>query len=159
DGRPVGNARLQVRPADGGAAVTLRTRTDGRAVFLSSWDEVPADGDFLVTVTPPDGGPPVEKRVGREATAREIRLPRSAAPLPLELDLALVLDTTGSMGDELEYLKNEIKGIVSAVHKQFPNVRQRYALVVYRDDGDEYVTRTFGFTESLAEFRGHLAAQ
>ena len=53
DGRPVGNARVQVRSEDGGPAVTLRTRTDGRAVFISSWDEVPADGDFAVTVTPP----------------------------------------------------------------------------------------------------------
>jgi hypothetical protein len=159
DGRPVGNARLQVRSEDGGPAVTLRTRTDGRSVFISSWDEVPADADFILTVTPPEGGAPAVQKVARDAPRCEVRLPGAAAPLPQHLDLALVLDTTGSMGDELEYLKTEIKSIVTAVARQFPNVKQRYALVVYRDDGDEYVTRTFPFTESLPEFRGNLAAQ
>jgi hypothetical protein len=159
DGRPVGNARLQVRSEDGGPTVALRTRTDGRAVFVSSWDEVPADGDLVVTVTPPEGGPAVTQKVARETTRCEVKLPGAAAPLPLRLDLVLVLDTTGSMGDELEYLKTEIKSIVTAVNRQFPNVKQRYALVVYRDDGDEYVTRTFPFTESLSEFRANLAAQ
>jgi hypothetical protein len=159
DGRPVGNARLTIRPADGGNGVALRTRTDGRAVFLSSWDEVPVDGDLLVTVTPPEGGKEVQQTVERGAAACEIKLPGSAAPLPLNLDLVLVLDTTGSMGDELEYLKNELRSIVGAVSKQFPNVRQRYSLVCYRDEGDEYVTRTFPFTESLQELRNHLAAQ
>ena len=159
DGRPVGNARVQVRSEDGGPTVTLRTRTDGRAVFLSSWDEVPADGDFVVTVTPPDGGAPVVQKAARESAACAVRLPGAGAPLPQRLDLVLLLDTTSSMGDELEYLKTELKSIVSAVARQFPNVRQRYALVLYRDEGDEYVTRAFPFTESLAEFRGHLAAQ
>ncbi len=159
DGRPVGNARLTVRPADGGNGVTLRTRTDGRAVFLSSWDQVPADGDLLLIVTPPDGSRPVEQRVARDRNECEIKLPGVAAPLPLHLDLALVLDTTGSMGDELEYLKNEIRSIVTAVNKQFPNVHQRYSLVLYRDEGDEYVTRAFPFTASLPTFRDQLRAQ
>jgi hypothetical protein len=159
DGRPVGNARVQVRSEDGGPTVTLRTRTDGRAVFLSSWDEVPADGDYLVTVTPPDGGAPVAQKVVRETTACVVRLPGAGAPLPHRLDLVLVLDTTSSMGDELEYLKTELKSIVNAVARQFPNVKQRYGLVVYRDEGDEYVSRAFPFTESLTQFRGTLAAQ
>jgi len=159
DGNPVGNARLQVRSEDGGPGVTLRTRSDGRAVFVSSWDEVPADADLVMTVTPPEGGAPAVQQVARDAPRCEVRLPGAAAPLPQHLDLALVLDTTGSMGDELEYLKTEIRSIVTAVARQFPNVKQRYALVVYRDDGDEYVTRTFPFTESLQEFRGNLAAQ
>ncbi len=159
DGRPVGNARVQVRSEDGGPTVTLRSRTDGRAIFLSSWDEVPADGDLVVTVSPPAGGPAVTNKVAREVPRCEVRLVGAAAPLPLHLDLLLVLDTTNSMADELEYLKTELKSIVTAVHRQFPNVRQRYGLVVYRDEGDEYVTRTFPFTESLAEFRANLAAQ
>jgi hypothetical protein len=158
-GQPVGNARLTIRPADGGAGVALRTRTDGRAVFLSSWDEVPVDGDLLVTVTPPDGSKEVQQTAARGATACEVKLPAAAAPLPLNLDLVLVLDTTGSMGDELEYLKNELRSIVTAIGKQFPNVRQRYGLVCYRDEGDEYLTRSFPFTESLQQLRTNLAAQ
>jgi hypothetical protein len=79
--------------------------------------------------------------------------------LPANLDLALLLDTTGSMGDELEYLKAEIKNIARTVRERFPQVHTRYGLVLYRDLGDEYVTRSFPFTESVDEFRKNLAEQ
>ncbi|MCA9700264.1 MAG: VWA domain-containing protein, partial [Myxococcales bacterium] len=84
--------------------------------------------------------------------------PRHAAG-PRALDVALVIDTTGSMGDELEYLKVEIRDIAEAIAHHFPNVDQRYALVVYRDDGDQYVTRTFDFTGDLDAFQADLADQ
>ncbi len=72
----------------------------------------------------------------------------------------LVLDTTGSMGDELAYLKSEFKAIAGTIAARFPNVNQRYGLVVYRDRnmGDEYVTRHFDFA-SVDEFRRRLGAQ
>ena len=79
--------------------------------------------------------------------------------LPTQLDLALVVDTTGSMGDELSYLKAEIDSIVASVHRMFPNVDQRYSLITYRDNGDEYVTRNYDFTSSLDEFRRTLDKQ
>lgn len=41
----------------------------------------------------------------------------------------------------------------------FPNVDQRFALILYRDQGDQYVARTFDFTGSLSEFRSTLAMQ
>ncbi len=61
-------------------------------------------------------------------------------PRPGGLDVALVIDTTGSMGDELEYLKVELRGIAQTIAKEFPDVEQRWGLVVYRDQGDDYVT-------------------
>jgi hypothetical protein len=159
DGQPLGNARVRVMGNDGQASVDLVTRSDGRVVFVASWDNV--DGDLSVTVTPPDGSPPVSKAVDREAGRIEVALPNVAAPLPKNLDLVLVLDTTGSMGDELAYLKSEFKAIAATIAAKFPNVNQRYGLVVYRDRnmGDEYVTRHFDFTPSVDEFRKRLGAQ
>jgi len=86
-------------------------------------------------------------------------LPNASALRPTRLDLALVIDTTGSMGDELEYLKAEIDEIAATAKNMFPNVDQRFALIVYRDEGDQYVTRSYDFTESLSEFRSMLATQ
>lgn len=62
-------------------------------------------------------------------------------------------------GDELEYLKTEIDSIVESVNRLFPDVNQRYSLITYRDNGDEYVVRTFDFTSSLTEFRRQLDQQ
>ncbi len=66
-------------------------------------------------------------------------------PKPAGLDVALVIDTTGSMGDELEYLKVEIREIATKISREHPGVAQRWGLVVYRDQGDAYVTRRVDF--------------
>ena len=76
-----------------------------------------------------------------------------------ELDVQLVLDTTGSMGDELAYLQSEFDAIAAKVRVKFPNVTPRWSLVVYRDKGDDYVTRQFDFTTDAAKFRRDLRAQ
>jgi hypothetical protein len=97
--------------------VNLTTRTDGTVVFLSSWDRVAPDDKFAVTVTPPDGSEPVKQLVPRRAGRWEISLAGVKASPPRKLDLTLVLDTTGSMGDELEFLKTEFKSIADAVDR------------------------------------------
>jgi hypothetical protein len=76
-----------------------------------------------------------------------------------ELDVQLLLDTTGSMGDELEYLQSEFDAIAAQLKTRFPNVTPRWSLVVYRDKGDDYVTRAFDFTADTARFRQNLRAQ
>lgn len=91
------------------------------------------------------------------AAARELA---TAQPSPrTDLDVQLVLDTTGSMGDELRYLQGEFDGIAAQVRTKFPNVTPRFSLVVYRDKGDEYVTRQFDFTTDTSRFRRDLRAQ
>lgn len=75
------------------------------------------------------------------------------------LDLSLVIDTTGSMGDELAYLQTEFDAISSAIEARYQNAEQRWSLIVYRDVGDEYVTLSFDFTSDLDDFRADLAAQ
>src|SRR5262245_49576964 len=153
-GKPVGGAKVQL-VATTGQAAELITRTDGRAVFLSSFDDLPSDVALTATVTPPEGGAAVTEKIDAGAPRWEITLPAATAKLPRNLDLAIVLDTTGSMGDELDYIKSEIRGISKAVHDKFPEVQQRFALVVYRDEGDEYVARHFDFA-SLEVFHKRL---
>lgn len=76
-----------------------------------------------------------------------------------ELDVQLVIDATGSMGDELSYLQSELISIANQLRDRFPQVKPRWSLVVYKDNGDEYVTRPFDFTTDVAQFQKHLAAQ
>jgi len=171
DGNGIGDARVTVRTidqarqsldafdADRRPCIDARTGSDGRTLFLSGIDAPNGCDEFLVTVEPPQGGEPISQRVSMGQAPWTIAMPQTQARLPNRLDLALVIDTTGSMGDELEYLKVEIDSIATAIHEQFPNVSQRYALVLYRDAGDQYVTRTFDFTSALDGFRDNLAAQ
>ncbi|AUW57573.1 hypothetical protein C1T17_05120 [Sphingobium sp. SCG-1] len=75
------------------------------------------------------------------------------------LDLVLVLDTTGSMGDEISYLQSELDSIVTRVKSQVRNVDLRVRLIVYRDEGDEYVTRSFPLSGDIAALRATLDRQ
>ncbi len=157
EGNPVDNASVTVRA--GNAVLHLKSRTDGRAVIVTPWDGLPPDVAWTVTATPPDGGPAITGTCPPESERLALSLLETPTPVSRVLDLALVIDTTGSMGDELEYVKSEMKSIASAVRKQYPDAVQRYALIVYRDAGDEYVTRTYPFTESLAQLLAGIQAQ
>jgi hypothetical protein len=75
------------------------------------------------------------------------------------LDISLVIDTTGSMGDELSYLQSEFTAISAAIEAKYPEAEQRWSLVAYRDRGDDYTTRPFDFEADPAVFRQHLAQQ
>ncbi|MBX2801896.1 MAG: VWA domain-containing protein [Myxococcales bacterium] len=75
----------------------------------------------------------------------------------VDLDLALLFDTTGSMADELQYLTNEIRSIAADIQAISPEASVRFSLVVYRDEGDQYITRTFAFTDDIGDFQSELA--
>ena len=166
-GEGIGDARVTVRRVAvdeqgenvaAGEFVTT-TGSDGRALFLSARDLSTAGSKFQLTVQPDADSPFLSLLVSLDQPEWNVVLPERKQQLPTQLDLALVIDTTGSMKDELDYLKVEIDDIAAAVKRRFPNVDQRFALILFRDEGDEYVTRTFDFTGSLSEFRRKLSDQ
>lgn len=116
------------------------------------WD----DGlNFPLFATFRDGQqqPLVDFSAAEQEAARSItRAPTTA------LDLVLVIDTTGSMGDEIAWLQQEFRAIASDVATAHPGVPQRWALVRYRDQGDEYVVEHVDFTGDLPAFQQQLAA-
>lgn len=87
------------------------------------------------------------------------QLAQGAGQAKTELDVQLVLDTTGSMGDELQYLQSEFDDIARQVRERFPRITPRWSLVLYKDRGDAYVTRPFDFTADTEKFRAFLAQQ
>jgi hypothetical protein len=75
------------------------------------------------------------------------------------LDISLVIDTTGSMGDELRYLQTEFLALSNTIQQKYPDAEQRWSLVVYRDQGDVYVARGFDFSSDPELFRQQLDEQ
>ena len=66
-----------------------------------------------------------------------------------EADIGFVVDATGSMGDELEYLKVELNDVlVRAAQNNCSS--WRLGSVFYRDTGDEYITRVSPFTTNAS---------
>jgi hypothetical protein len=91
-----------------------------------------------------------------DAAYEKFSKPRAAHT---QLDVALVIDTTGSMGDEIAYLQREFSDLSTAIESAYPMAAQRWALIVYKDVGDVYVTREYDFRSDLNALRADLAAQ
>lgn len=87
-----------------------------------------------------------------------IELPTVNVPNNM-LDLQLVIDTTGSMGDELAYLQSELTSILNRVQQAHPQVSIHAGLVVYRDHGDQYVVRSYPFTNDLDDLQQSLNSE
>lgn len=75
------------------------------------------------------------------------------------LDLMFTTDTTGSMSDELEYLKKELGNVIERVASENDGLDIRLSVNFYRDEGDEYVVRDFAFSGNAEEVLGQLDLQ
>lgn len=65
---------------------------------------------------------------------------RSPDPRP-KVEVAFVLDSTGSMGGLIEGAKEKIWSIANSIIARDPKPEVRIGLLSYRDRGDEYITR------------------
>jgi von Willebrand factor type A domain len=72
------------------------------------------------------------------------------------VEVAFVLDTTGSMGGLIEGAKRKIWSIATAIVDSNPDADIRMGLVAYRDIGDDYVTRTFDLTTDIQDLYAKL---
>jgi von Willebrand factor type A domain len=80
----------------------------------------------------------------------------SAAVAKPTVEVAFVLDTTGSMGGLIEGAKRKIWSIATAIVDANPDADIRMGLVAYRDIGDDYVTRTFDLTTDIQDLYANL---
>jgi hypothetical protein len=83
----------------------------------------------------------------------------SAPAAKRTLDVSLVIDTTGSMGDEIAYLQQEFIALANTIAANHPDAEQRWSRVLYKDVVDTYVVRWFDFRTDPKDFQAHLAQQ
>ena len=70
------------------------------------------------------------------------------------VEVAFVLDSTGSMGDLIDGAKQKIWSIANSIIARKPTPEVRIGLIAYRDRGDQYVTNRFDLTDDIdAVFR------
>ena len=75
----------------------------------------------------------------------------SHEPTEPTVEVAFVLDTTGSMGGLIAGAKAKIWAIANQIVLGEPKPIVRIALVPYRDKGDDYVTKVFDLTDNIDE--------
>jgi hypothetical protein len=93
---------------------------------------------------------------GQDSTQSFVLRGASALPATPRLDVLFLLDATGSMGDEIAQIQRTIVSIAERIDQIQPRPELRFALVSYRDRGDDYVTRADDFATDVAAFQQRL---
>ncbi len=75
------------------------------------------------------------------------------------VDIAFVVDATGSMGDELNYLRAELNDVIFTSKEINTVLNFRFANVFYRDHTDAYLTKSQDFTRVLSESIAFISDQ
>ncbi len=71
------------------------------------------------------------------------------------VDIAIVVDATSSMQDEIDYLKYDLNDVVFKSKEISSVLNFRFANIFYRDKGDTYITESQDFTSVLSESVGY----
>ena len=82
--------------------------------------------------------------------------PFTEQPTIENVDVAFILDTTGSMSDQIERLQETIRSISTEVSSKNSLFELRFGLVLYRDRGDEYHVKKYDFTSDINEFQKNI---
>ena len=80
---------------------------------------------------------------------------RRILPAEQVIDVAFILDSTGSMSEEIAAVKSTIQKVASGLRNS--NVRIRIGLVEFKDRGDPFVTRVFPMSTDLQRFSREVA--
>ncbi len=69
------------------------------------------------------------------------------------IDVAFILDTTGSMAEEILAVKSTVQKVAASLERGDLQVNVRVGMVAYKDRGDEYVTKIYPLTTDLGGFQ------
>lgn len=75
----------------------------------------------------------------------------------MPVEVLFLLDTTGSMGDEIDQLKATIDSVVQRLNDLPGTGEVRLGMTLYRDQNDAFVTANYDFTNNIGSFRKALA--
>lgn len=83
---------------------------------------------------------------------KNVKRPKASA------DVAFIVDATGSMRDEIKFLKSDLSYIIDHASSE-SNIPLRTAAVFYRDKGDDYLTRHHDFSKNVSVIQDYVAEQ
>lgn len=152
-GLPIADAVVHLKRKDGTVLYSARTDNTGKAELWSTLDAkaektrgpLVMDVEYQGLTTRIKHVTPFERSVNRLA----LDVPCGPSD---NVDVAFVVDATGSMQDELDFLTAEMNDIIFRSKSISDQLNFRFANVFYRDIGsdEEYATRSMDFSRVLS---------
>jgi hypothetical protein len=156
---PVIDAQVILSDENGDVQWTACTDNTGKAeLWASMFEENASLNNMSIKVKYQGKSYPCKKVTAFQDGVNILEIPVDCAEQK-NVDIAFVIDATGSMSDELEYLKVELSDVISRVKDSLPSAKIRLAAVFYRDFGDAYVTKYNDFTENTEDMLSFFSQQ
>jgi len=76
-----------------------------------------------------------------------------------KVEIAFIVDATGSMGDELEFLKDDLKDVIQRSEQNNSALDIFTGTVFYRDINDDYLVKSSGFTNNIDTTLEYIKSQ
>lgn len=142
DGAPAKDQPVELLDSEGKAIWAARSDKNGKAYLFYGKGQTPAsvksNGASADVVGGSDDGQ------GRAGTT-EVTLEVNDSSTLTDTQVMFILDTTGSMFDEIAYLQMEF----SSIAKEVDDGHTTFSANFYRDEGDDYVTKCNPFTNDV----------
>jgi hypothetical protein len=158
-GRPVPFAEVRLTCSDGNS-LKVATLADGRAVFFPGVDRLSPNVSISASKAGSSLGGTRTVQIDPRSGGQQVTLLADRGGIGVrKLDLMLVVDTTGSMQDELRFLQTELRAVVDSLVRRHQQLDIRVGFVFYRDEGDDYVTHSVPFDARMARIQSALGQQ
>jgi Mg-chelatase subunit ChlD len=152
-GKPACNAEIAVQV--GGKTVAVGRSYASGAFHLYPLEYPEAPGySVIVSYSDEKKTVKVDRKGPRSVEIKLDGTRKIAKETPL--DILFVMDTTGSMGEEIVRLQDMMEIIHDNVSAVTPKPAVRFGLVLYRDKDDAYVTKIVPFTSDMIVFQDAL---
>ena len=151
-GRPVPNALVRVS-SNGDDLFAAPTYANGQTLFFPKALAL-GEGVESFRVSAEKNGTSLTRKFSRgDETEWQLTLDvETSYEGGVPLDVLFLLDSTGSMADEIDQIKTTLLSISARIADLPAQPDLRFGMVSYRDRGDEYVTRLFDFDDDVSRF-------
>ena len=156
-GQPLANAQVTLLDKDGKELWKSVTDKTGKAYLFE------ANGASGKSVKAVAGGAEISVDIpastdgtqggAAACTDRVVSMKLDAAASRFDkTQIMFIVDTTGSMSDEMLYLQTDF----AAIAEEVGDANTQYGALFYKDEGDTYVTRYEGFTSDVSAIKKQL---
>ena len=160
NGTGLANVSVELLKGDN---VKFATKTDnaGNAycwvqLFEDETEEAIREKDFSLKVNGKVSETPAEFTDMTDESLKIITITSDAKQAEAKAVVAFIVDATGSLGDEISFLKSDIKYIIDHAHSD-TKVALRTAVEFYRDESDEYIIQGKDFSTDVDNTQAFIA--
>jgi len=147
--KPVVNARVFLQNTKGEMLWASSTDNTGKAELWANMFNAKSGKQKLKIKVVYDGESFIQKEPTKFHDGINFISINAKCNVPKIANIAFVVDATGSMGDEISYLKVELEDVLNKIKKQHSDITVNTASVFYRDKSDNYLTKKSDFTEDI----------